>query len=373
MTATSHAIVAANLLALRVFDVAYAIDLAVAQATWHRRTGGTAERACLSTTPAKALAFEVAPLQLDLGTVLVTLDNQSCRGEVTARLYDFGVIALSLRISLEHLDWPAFASRLDALDACAGHDAGAFWTPLLAQVRDAVASALYKPSTETLDEEYLVGVIRRLDVPPVHATELLTQPVLPRLLSGEMRPLSASAQREMLQRHFSYFDEDLVILGWDRAFLYDPHADSDILDVLEVANAQLVEFRYYDALLDEELEQMHRGLGQAYRHAAFPIARRFAKLARKLHTLVAEVTELTGKVDNALKVTEDVHLARVYSAALEQFRVLNVAAAVNRKLATIRDTYTALYDEASSRRAEWLEVAIVLLILIEIVLALLGH
>jgi uncharacterized Rmd1/YagE family protein len=43
---------------------------------------------------------------------------------------------------------------------------------------------------------------------------------------------------------------------------------------------------------------------------------------------------------------------------------------VDRKLAIIRDTYTALYDEASSRRSELLEVLIVLLIVAEIVLAL---
>ena len=43
-----------------------------------------------------------------------------------------------------------------------------------------------------------------------------------------------------------------------------------------------------------------------------PGARRFADLARRLYTMVAEVTELTEKVDNALQVTEDVYLARIY-------------------------------------------------------------
>jgi uncharacterized Rmd1/YagE family protein len=76
-------------------------------------------------------------------------------------------------------------------------------------------------------------------------------------------------------------------------------------------------------------------------------------------------------VDNALQVTEDVYLARIYAAALELFRVGTVSAAVDRKLAIIRDTYTALYDEASSSRAEILEIAIVVLIVVELVLALL--
>ena len=46
------------------------------------------------------------------------------------------------------------------------------------------------------------------------------------------------------------------------------------------------------------------------------------------------------------------------------------ATAVDRKLAIIRDTYGTLYAEASSRRAELLELAIVILIVIEILLAL---
>ena len=48
-----------------------------------------------------------------------------------------------------------------------------------------------------------------------------------------------------------------------------------------------------------------------------------------------------------------------------------VSAAVDRKLATIRDTYAALYDEATVARGTLLEVVIVVLIMVEIVLAVL--
>jgi len=69
-------------------------------------------------------------------------------------------------------------------------------------------------------------------------------------------------------------------------------------------------------------------------------------------------------------VTEDVYLARIYASALDLFRVRTGSAAVNRKLAIIRDTYTALYDEASSSRAGLMEFLIIVLIAVEIVLAL---
>jgi uncharacterized Rmd1/YagE family protein len=82
------------------------------------------------------------------------------------------------------------------------------------------------------------------------------------------------------------------------------------------------------------------------------------------------VTEIAERVDNALQVTEDVYLARVYAAAIALFRVPNVSAAVDRKLAIIRETYSALYEEAAGARAQFLEIAILALIAIEIVLSL---
>ena len=86
--------------------------------------------------------------------------------------------------------------------------------------------------------------------------------------------------------------------------------------------------------------------------------------------MVAEVTELTERVDNALQVTEDVYLARIYASALELFRVPEVNAAVERKLAIIRDTYSALNDESLASRTELMELLIIVLILAEIVIAL---
>src|ERR1700733_1431482 len=119
-----------------------------------------------------------------------------------------------------------------------------------------------------------------------------------------------------------------------------------------------------------ELPKMY-GLVQAMQRSR-PLwgSRRFANLARRFYTLVAEVTELREKVDNALQVTEDVYLARIYTAAHELFRVTSVNAAVDRKLAIIRVTYTALYDEASAARSALMEAAIIVLIVIEVVLAL---
>jgi hypothetical protein len=225
-----------------------------------------------------------------------------------------------------------------------------------------------RAEASAVEEDYLIALVQAFDQ-ALPAAAMLERVDLVPLLSGEQRALSEGARQDLLRQRFSYYTDDLVVLTWDRAFIYEPRGDSDVMDVLEVANAQLLEMRYYDELLDDELPRMYDLVASARRAASLLGSRRFAGLARRLYTLVAEVTELTERVDNALQVTEDVYLARIYSAALELFRVRSVSAAVDKKLAIIRDTYTALHDEGSARRAELLELLIVVLIIIEVVLA----
>jgi len=84
---------------------------------------------------------------------------------------------------------------------------------------------------------------------------------------------------------------------------------------------------------------------------------------------VADSTELVERVENALKLTGDVYLARVYSAALGMFHVREWRQGIDRKLAIIRDTYEMLNAESQAARSEALEIIIVILIVIEIVIA----
>ena len=363
-----------ELVALRLFDIAYSIDLARSESLWGAHVGGAISRTYLSSTPTKAIAFDIPPLRLSLGTAPLKLGAREVVAEITVRLYDFGVAALAVRVTVADIGWDVFAAQFNALDQIAGPTAPpAFWTALLDRVRGVIAPALDRPALDTrLEEDYLLAVVHAFDE-PLNAASLSERVDLAGLLSGETRPLSTASRRDLLTRSFSYYDDDLVVLTWDRAFIYEPRRDSDVADVIEVANAQLVEFRYYDTLLDDELPRMYDRVEAARHLGSLLASRRFAHLARHLYTLVAEVTQLTEKVDNALQVTEDVYLARVYASALELFRVSHVSKAVDRKLAIIRDSYAALYEEASSKRGELMELAIILLIVVEIVIAVMRH
>ncbi len=360
-------VTAGHINALRLFDIANAIDLAQAEALWSRQARQGA-RSRLTGTPPKAVSFGDPPLGLVLPPASFAIGDRSVEAQVTARLYVFGAVTLSLRIAADGLPWATYAALVNDVDAAIGPGATThLWQDILDALRAVIGPALDRPGASPLEEDYLIATVHSFDT-PVAAAALGTDVDLVPLLSGEHRRLADAARADILARRFSYYTDDLVVLTWDRAFIYEPRRDTDVADVLEVANAQLLEMRYYDELLDEELPRMY-DLVEATRRWSFA-PRRFAKLARRLYGLVAEVTELTEKVDNALQVTEDVYLARVYTAALDLFRVKLVSAAVDRKLAIIRDTYQALYDESASARAGLMEAAVVVLILVEIVLAI---
>ena len=370
---TEFRIQAGELVALRLFDIAYAIDLAHVERIWLHRTQVATQRSRLTGAPEKSLAFDVTPLVLPLDAVSLVIEGCVVAARVTARLYDFGAAVIALRIPVQDASWSEFAAQFNQLDRAVGPAAAStLFAELLARLVGVITPALTRPNQGSPSEDYLFAQVNRFTA-PLTGAQILERADWQALLTAEQRTLSDAVRRDLTRHAYSYFTDDLVVLTWDRAFIYEPRGDTDVADVIEVANAQLLELRYYGALLDDELPRMYDRVEEAHRGRELLAPRRFADLARGLYTLVAEVTELTEKVDNALTVTEDVYLSRVYIAALELFRVRDVGAGVDRKLAIIRDTYTALYDEASSRRAELLEWTVIILIAVEVGLSLFRH
>ena len=359
--------------ALRLFDIAYEIDLRRAEELWSRKAQGPSARSRLVGTPPTSVSFGVPPLALELAPVVLDLGETSVTASAGMRLYDFGIVAFALRVPVADLPWQEFTRLVNRTHAAVGPAAATtIWDTLLTQSRTLLGEALHRPTAAPLQEDYLLAIADSFDE-AVTAEALQERVNLEPLLSGESRPLSEGARRDLLRQRFSYHPDDLVVITWDRAFIYEPERETDVADVLEIANAQLLEMRTYDEMLDAELPRMHDLVEAARGRKNLLASRRYAKLARRLYALVAEVTALAEHVDNALQVTEDVYLARVYAAAIELFRVPNVSAAVDRKLAIIRETYTALHSEAAHGRAELMEATILVLIAVEILVSLLPH
>jgi hypothetical protein len=252
-------------------------------------------------------------------------------------------------------------------------DLAAVFGPALAGLTSQLQSAIVRPGIAPVAEDYTICRVVRLADQSGTAVlpAVLDDAALVELLLGEPRPLTEDARRHLLSRRFSYTDHDLAVLSWDAALVVEPApSDEDVEFLLEFANAQLLELRVYDAYLDAELPQLYDRASLARRGPASLLVRRFEHVLAGLYTLVADTTEVVERVENGLKVTNDVYLARIYQAALALFREDAWRLSLSRKLGIFRDTYGMLNDEAQTARGNVLEVIIILLIVIEVVLGL---
>jgi hypothetical protein len=354
----------------RIYDVGYSIDLERAASILAARTPA---RVRPERREAEAIRIANLPITLPLGASRLTAGGTSHDVELSARIFDFGVVSLRMRVAVPgEMGWQEFVDFGNRIGS--GADAQAIFDDELARLLTELAPAVERMGVATVTEDYTVfrvAALRDGSGAALPAGSLTDGDVVP-LLLGEERPLSEAARRELLPHRFSYYADDLAILTWDNALVIDPAPDeeTDVQYVLEFANAQLLELRYYDALLDAELPRMYDRVADARGGVRGFRNRRFRELLGKMQQTVADSTEIVERVENSLKVTDDVYLARIYAAALEIFRGRVWRAGIDRKLSIIRETYAMLNDEAQAARSEALEIAIVVLIVGEIAIAL---
>ncbi|HEY9227285.1 MAG TPA: hypothetical protein VIP11_11595, partial [Gemmatimonadaceae bacterium] len=248
-------------------------------------------------------------------------------------------------------------------------------TDELQKLIERVGPAIERPGVAPVSEEYIVFRIDRMSADgKATVGERLNDERLVPLLLGERRPLSASVRKELVPHRFSYHDDDLAVLTWENALVVQPrYDDRDVEYVLEFANAQLLELRLFDYQLDGELPSLYDRVAAARARRRFRSSGRFRGVLADLQTRVADITETVERVENSLKVTDDVYLARIYAAALQLFREDAWRRGIERKLRILRETYAMLNSEAQVARAELLEIAIVVLIVAELVVGLLRH
>jgi virulence-associated protein VagC len=356
-------------IAYRLFDVGYAIDL---ERALDLLATSAPERIRPVRGEGQALQISNPPITVLLGTAVLIVDDITRDVDVSARIFDFGVVSIRVRVRAPDADsWARFTTFGQCLEHHPGIDAVA--RQHLRLLAERIHAAIERPVIASVHEDYVVFRVTRITDArgePLSPEALAALEVAP-LLLNETRPLSAEARRELLPHRFSYYGDELAILTWENALVIEPgEQDTDLQYILEFANAQLLELRYYDAQLDAELPRLYDAIEAARaRRSVFP-GRRFAALLSRLQAQVADSTELVERVENALKVTDDVYLARVYSAALELFRGRAWRAGIDRKLAILRETYAMLNSEAQASRSETLEIAIVLLIVAEIAMAI---
>jgi len=292
---------------------------------------------------------------------LVLESGERLHGEI--KYYDYGVLSVVFQLPFAG-DWETLvrlASRW-VWDV----DFSAHAARIVKQRLERAAPALVKPYKEWLSEDYFVFHVREVvDLPT--ATALLERhgPLVAQIVRGERTQLAESESNEVLQSRISFYPNDLAVIGWNAAFLYDTAAGAETaIQLLEYANSQLLEFRHYDELLSRELESVYTSLE---RGTGFFRRWRMARSASALYTRLLEVMELTEHADNAIKFLSDMFAARFYRLAAAKIGVPDYKTLVTQKLDTAGDLYRFMVDQFNQSRAFVLESAVVIILIIELI------
>ena len=162
----------------------------------------------------------------------------------------------------------------------------------------------------------------------------------------------------------SYYPTDLLVLGWVGAVIYDNRAAAGpTMDVLEYANTQLLEFRYYDEVLTRVLADVYKRLEKRYTMWG---RWRLAREAESLNTIRLDYQELVEHTDTAIKFLSDMFYARMYRLAAARIGVGDYRQLVTDKLMTARDLYDSMINEFHQGHAFFLELSVVVILLVEI-------
>ena len=291
------------------------------------------------------------PLQLETGERL--------EGEI--KYYDYGVVSVVYQLPFSG-DWESLvrlASRW-VWDV----DFALRVEPVVRQRLERVPAAMVKPYDRWLSEDYFIFHVRDATGSPSAWSWSGSGPEIAQVVRGDRMRLSEGELAEVLHSQISYYANDLAVIGWNAAFLYDSSAGAETaIQLLEYANSQLLEFRHYDELLTGILDSVYDTLGQKRSRLA---RWRMARSANSLHAVLLEVSELTEHADNAIKFLSDMFAARLYRLAAGKVGVPDYRDLVEQKLKTAEDLYEYMVEQHNQNRAFWLEFTVVLILLIEL-------
>jgi hypothetical protein len=319
-------------------------------------------------TPEYAQAQNV-PIRESLG--FVTLPSGE-KLEAAIKYYWFGVASVELATPFE-CDFESFCPQsyrwMNATEVETAAE------ELLRSRTEQFRPALSKPSPKWLDEDYLVIDIqsaKHMDGRAATAAEMLQLygDEIAQLVRGEVVALSSGEREEVLRASLSYYPSDLVVVGWAAALVYDkPGATSAVIDLLEYANTQLLEFRYYDEVLTALLSNVYSSLeGEESFLSRWQPPRR----AGRLNRLRLDIMDLAERTEYAVKFISDTYYARVYRLSSGKIGVNDYKTLVDEKLKTAGELYEFMVAQFNERRMFALEVVVAVLVLLDVILLLKG-
>lgn len=250
------------------------------------------------------------------------------KADLIVKTYDPGFAIAEIRVEVDDLlTDPLFELHTALIEAC----------------RAALRRLEADPQFE---EEYRVYCIADYQGDPevfltMHGERLVG------LIKDERLSLDEEEVRATLQASIKYGKDDLTIVDWDGAILFDPHGDFDAnIELIEIANFQLLRTRMADQALDARLAQIAQMLRTTPKQSLFR-RREVRAMLREILRIRTETLLESPATEHHIKLIGDWYAARVYGLLAKKFHIEAWQTSIQRKLDAIEDVSTMVAENFS--------------------------
>lgn len=167
------------------------------------------------------------------------------------------------------------------------------------------------------------------------------------LLKNEDQPLDDVEVSATLSSSLKYGKNDITIVDWDGAFIFDSTGDfKGDIELFEIANLQLLRYRMLDNELDRRLERT-LSLLKSSGDIPFFKSREVRKVLRDIIEIRTQSILESEVVEHNIKLIGDWYSARLYSLIARKFHLDTWSTDIKEKLDTLEDVYTMAAENFS--------------------------
>ncbi len=296
--------------------------------------------------------------------------NKSNAAFLSCKIYNFGAISLTYKVpfqgSLLNLRRD-FNQLYDQYQEQSLSD--------IKSILKIINAYIVKPKLFDVRSSYIAI---QIDPQPTHinVTELQEQygGIIASTLRFETETLSEEQKNEMLESAIGYFRGDLIIVDTDVAFVYDDEFH-EISDFFEFANIQQLELRYFDWLLDAQLNRIYEEGSQKLPIKSYlPFIGTLASdPVGELGKLKADISVITERLETSVKIAAEPYFSELYALLVEKLDLENWQKAIDRKLAVVHDIRVVYQHKIDAIREDMLSVLIIALIFTELIIGILSY
>ncbi|MEK9194336.1 MAG: hypothetical protein AAB884_00835 [Patescibacteria group bacterium] len=213
--------------------------------------------------------------------------------------------------------------------------------------------------SEAWSEMYSFFAVSEYETDPEHFVKEHAS-IIASLLKSEKFKLDEKEVEYTLQTQIKYANNDLTIVDWDGAFLFDPKGDHESsIELLVLANLQLLRHRILDRQLDERLAKTAK-LTRVPSRKLFLFKNK--ELSEGLREVIKNRTTSISEfqvLEREIKLIGDWYSARLYDLATKKFKLAEWRISIKDKLESLEDIFSIVAENFSvsgKERVEWVQI-----------------